>query len=142
MRRMQAIRDDLVGRGVNAAPLGPLFKPVPDLLPGARYESVKADNGKRLDFAKMLDNPLDFSVLRFDLENKDDSFRHVFATRDPSMAKGTYRLDMDFDRISMSAPDDEGFERGLAQMRALARRKRGGVMEFTGTVIVGGPAYA
>ncbi|MBQ7721473.1 MAG: family 20 glycosylhydrolase [Kiritimatiellae bacterium] len=142
MRRMQAIRDDLVGRGVNAAPLGPLFKPVPDLLPGARYESVKADNGKRLDFAKMLDNPLDFSVLRFDPDDKDDSFRHVFATRDPSMAKGTYRLDMNFDRISMSAPDDEGFERGLAQMRALARRKRGGVMEFTGTVIVGGPAYA
>ena len=140
MDRMRAIRDDLVRRGVNAAPLGPLFKPVPDLLPGARYESVKADNGKRLDFAKMLDNPLDLSVLRFDHEDKSDSFRHIFATRDTSMAKGTYRLDLNFDRISMSAPDDEGFERGLAQMRALARPKRGGVMEFTGAVIVGGAA--
>ncbi|MBO4709618.1 MAG: family 20 glycosylhydrolase [Kiritimatiellae bacterium] len=139
MARMQSIRDGLVRRGVNAAPLGPLFKPVPDLLPGARYESLKSENGKRLDFAKMLDNPLDFSVLRFDLENKDDSFRHVFATRDASMEKGTYRLDLNFDRISMSAPDDEGFKRGLAQLRALARPKRGGAMEFTGAVIVGGP---
>ena len=138
MAKMQSKRDDLVRRGVNAAPLGPLFKPVPDLLPGARYESVKADNGKRLDFAKMLDNPLDFGVLRFDHDDKSDPFRHVFATRDASMAKGTYRLDLNFDRISMSAPDDEGFNRALAQLRALARPKRGGAMEFTGAVIVGG----
>jgi len=142
MSRMQSIRDDLVRRGVNAAPLGPLFKPVPDLLPGARYEMLRADDGKRLDFAKMLDNPLDFSVLRFDHEDKSDSFRHVFATRDASMAKGTYRLDLSFCQISMFAPDDEGFERGLAQLRALARRKRGGVMEFTGGVIAGGPPNA
>lgn len=139
MDRIQAVRNDLVRRGVNAAPLGPLFKLVPDLLPGARYESLKSDNGKRLDFAKMLDNPLDVSVLRFDTEDNSDSFRHVFATRDASMGKGTYRLDLNFDRISMSAPDDEGFSRGLAQLRALARRKRGGAMEFTGAVIVGGP---
>ena len=138
MARMQRIRDDLVKRGINAAPLGPLFKPVPDLLPGARYESLKSENGKRLDFAKMLDNPLDFGILRFDHEDKSDSFRHVYATRDATMEKGTYRLDLNFDKISMSAPDDEGFRRGLEQLRALARPKRGGVMEFTGAVIVGG----
>ena len=135
--RMQKIRDGLVGRGVNAAPLGPLFKQVPDLLPGARYESLKSENGKRLDFAKMLDNPLDFSVLQFDLDDKGDSFRRVFATRDATMKKGAYRIDLDFDRISMSAADDDGFRRGLEQLRALARPKRGGVMEFTGAVIVG-----
>lgn len=54
------------------------------------------------------------------------------------MEKGTYRLDLNFDKISMSAPDDEGFRRGIEQLRALARPKRGGVMEFTGAVIVGG----
>ena len=96
-----------------------------------------------LFFAKMLDNPLDFGVLRFDHEDKSDSFRHVYATRDATMEKGTYRLDLNFDKISMSAPDDEGFRRGLEQLRALARPKRGGVMEFTGAVIVGGrPLYA
>ena len=111
---------------------------MPDLLPGARYESLKSENGKRLDFAKMLDNPLNFSVLQFDLNDRRDSFRRVFATRDASMAKGAYRLDLDFDRISMSAADDDGFRRGLEQLKALARPKRGGVMEFTGAVIVGG----
>ena len=136
-RVVVGIRDDLVRRGVNAAPLGPLFKPVPDLLPGARYESLKSENGKRLDFAKMLDNPLNFSVLQFDLNDRRDSFRRVFATRDASMEKGSYRLDLEFDRISMSAADDDGFRRGLEQLKALARPKRGGVMEFTGAVIVG-----
>jgi hexosaminidase len=135
--KMQKIRDDLVRRGVNAAPLGPLFKSVPDLLPGSRYVSLKSDNGKRLDFAKLLDNPMDMSILRFDHKDKSDQFRHVFATRDSSMKKGSFKLDMDFDRISVSAADDRGFERALKQLKALARPKRGGVMEFTGAVIVG-----
>lgn len=142
LARMQVIRDELVSRGVNAAPLGPLFKPIPELLPGAHYECLKSENGKRLDFAKMLDNPLDFSVLQFDPADTTDSFRRVFATRDPTLTKGTYRLDLDFDRIALSAPDDEGFARGLKQLRALARPKRGGVMEFTGAVIVGDPQPA
>ncbi len=137
MKRMGEIREDLVKRGINAAPLGPLFKMIPDLLPGARYESIKADNGKRWDFAKMLDNPLDFSVLRFNHADKSDSFRHIFATRDKSMKKGSYKIDLNFDKIEMWAPDDEGFERGLAQLRHLARHKRSGAMEFTGAVIIG-----
>jgi hypothetical protein len=53
------------------------------------------------------------------------------------MKKGSFKLDMDFDRISVSAADDRGFERALKQLKALARPKRGGVMEFTGAVIVG-----
>lgn len=138
VKRMDSVRADLVRRGVNASPVGPLFKKVPDLLPGARYELIKADENKRFDFAKMLDNPLDMSVLRFDHNNKSDSFRHIYATRDTTMAKGTYRIDMNFDKISMWAPDDEGFKKGLEQMKAIARPKHGGVMEFTGAIIVGG----
>lgn len=85
----------------------------------------------------MLDNPLDFGVLQFNLDDKGDSFRRVFATRDAAMEKGSYRIVLEFDRISMSAADDDGFRRGLEQLKALARPKRGGVMEFTGAVIVG-----
>jgi len=140
LAKMSAIRDDLVKRGVNAAPLGPLFKPRPDLLPGARYESFKADNGERMDFAKMLANPLDMSVLQFDLQDKTDRYRRVFATCDASLPAGSYRLDLNWDGIAMSASDDDGFRLGLEQMKALARVKRGGTLEFSGAVIVGGPA--
>lgn len=80
----------------------------------------------------------DYGPFFYTKDQVRDPFRHVFATRDASMAKGTYSLDLNFDRISMSAPDDEGFNRALAQLRALARPKRGGAMEFTGAVIVGG----
>ena len=33
MAKMQSKRDDLVRRGVNAAPLGPLFKAIPERTP-------------------------------------------------------------------------------------------------------------
>ena len=122
--RLEKTRTKLKARGVNAAPIGPLFKERPDLEPGSRYTVF------RPDFAKLLPTELSVASLCFDWNDGADAFRKVYARKDTSIPSGGYRLDLDWCRIEAEASDAAGFTNAVRQLRALARMKRGGAMEF------------
>ena len=122
--RLEKVRTKLKAKGVNVAPIGPLFKERPDLEPGSRYTVF------RPDFAKLLPTELSVASLCFDWNDGADAFRKVYARKDMSIPSGGYRLDLDWCRIEAEASDAAGFTNAVRQLRALARMKRGGAMEF------------
>jgi len=142
---MGKVRERLVAQGVNAAPLGPLLAARPELPAGARWETFVGDvggPGARKDFAKLLDVKLDESCLQFDPKNETDRYRRVFATRKAGMPAGSYRIDLQWNRISAEAADDAGFRAALGVLEKIAQRKTGGIRAFPAGVIVGAAAGA
>ena len=123
--RQGKVREELVGHGVNAAPVAPLFDPFkPGLDPMPRvYRPHHC-------FANMLDNPLDRSIIEWDHKNLKDKYRKLYARRDASMSPGSYRLKLSWPLSYVTVADDKGIDRALEVMRKLARPKVDGHMEF------------
>ena len=132
MKKMSDRRCDYLERGVNAAPVAPLFEVNMKPIDGAVWKTKAAEKTPRFEFAKMLDNPLDFSVFEFSLTNKVDRYRKVYATWDKTIADDGYYLKLSWDEISARASTTNGFNAVLRQLRHLARRKPNGVLEFDG----------
>ena len=122
--KLSATSEKLRQLGVNVAPLGPYFREFPELEPGVRCLWLREET------AKMLPNPLDESVLRFEGADAECPPDKVFAKRDAAYPEGAYLLDMDWMCVEVTASGSAGFRNALRQLGKLARRKKGGVMEF------------
>lgn len=128
LKRMQKAHKWLVAHKVNAAPLGPNFA-YDYLPPGVKPKVYKPKS----DFVKMLDNPLDETVVEWNWENKKDKYRKVYAKEDTKVATGSFVLELTWQSVELtvnSRNDTATIRRALALIKALARVKKGGHMEF------------
>ena len=130
--RMFAAVNKLRARCVNAAPVGPEISDRLVLEPGVRCVL------QRRDFAKLLPCEITPDCLTFDLMNADNANGKIFARRNPLLPSGAFVVDMDWMCVEVEASDALGFTNACRQIRALARHKANGVMEFPSCRLEGG----